>query len=172
MSLGVVVVIMFVAVGATGLCSINPEESEYARTNPVDSTTFLDLESRSTEVALRDPQMPEGWTPNSARRSAVAGENAAVVGWVTAEEGFIQAAQTGVALEDALKQYDGNYRANERTVDVDGTPVRILEAEDRGVRPLWGFDLGDERVVLTGSAADADYEAAVRAFVAATPLPN
>ncbi|KXI19670.1 hypothetical protein HMPREF3227_00289 [Corynebacterium sp. CMW7794] len=172
LSLGVVVIMMLVVVGATGLCTVNPEETNYARENPVDAQSFLDLESRTTETALRLPQVPEGWTPNSARRSSVAGETAAIVGWVTAEEGFIQAAQTAVPLDDALKNYDGAYRADRSSRTVDGTDVQVFASEDADVRPLWGFDLGDERVILTGSASDDDYEALVRAFVAAQPLPN
>ncbi len=172
LSLGVVVVMMLVVVGATGLCTINPEESEYARTNPVDASTFLDLESRSTETSLRNPQLPEGWVPNSARRSAVAGEQAAVVGWVTADDGFVSSTQTGVELDDALSNFDGQYRPEVRELDVDGTPVRVLSADEHGVRELWGFDLGDARVILTGSASDEDFATVVRAFAAVEPLPG
>lgn len=171
LSLSVLVVMMLVAVGPTGLCSINPEESDYAQSNPVDAATFLSLEARSEHYSVRDPQMPQNWIPNSARRAEVAGEDASVVGWVTAAKGFVQAAQTGVALDDAASHYDGQFRANERVLDVDGTQVRVLESDDKNVRPVWAFDLGDARVVLSGSADDGDFQAAVRAFLAATPIP-
>ncbi|WP_235923005.1 DUF4245 domain-containing protein [Corynebacterium lizhenjunii] len=170
LSLGVTVLMMLVVVGATGLCTINPEETDYARSNPVDSRTFIDLESRTTDTPLRHPDVPEGWSPNSARRTSLAGQSAAVVGWVTAQDGFVQAAQTSVELEDALKNYDGNYRGERSTIDVDGTPVQVYASDERGVRELWGFDLGDARVILTGSASEDDFRTLVRAFRAAAPL--
>ncbi|APT92844.1 hypothetical protein CPHO_08045 [Corynebacterium phocae] len=172
LSLGVVVVMMGLAVGATGLCSVNPEETEYARINEVDASTFLDLESRGTKTVIRDPEMPAGWTPNSARRTSVAGEIASAVGWVTADDGFVQSVQTSVPLEDALKNYDGHYRPEERTVTVEGKQVRVLSTDEKNVRDLWGVDLGDARLLLSGSSKDADFETAVRAFIAATPLNN
>ena len=51
-----------------------------------------------------------------------------------------------------------------------GHDVEILSSDDRDVRPLWITDLGDARLVLTGSASDADYETALVAFVEAEPL--
>lgn len=171
LSLAVTVAAMLLVVGATGLCSINPEESNYARQNPVDASTFLTMESRSTGAALRDPHMPEGWAANSARRTQLGDQPAAVVGWVTAQDGFVQSTQTALSLEDAFKAFDGQYRGQQRTVDVDGISVQVRESDDPKVKPVWGFDLGDARVLLSGSAAEEDFMTAVSEFAATLPLP-
>lgn len=172
LSLGVVVAMMLVTVGATGLCSVNPEGSNYARNNPVDASTFLDLESRATDTPLRDPGMPEGWSPNSARRTTVGGQPAAVVGWVTAEDNFVQAVQTSVELDAAMKGFDGKFRPNKTVEHVGGTAVHVWSSDERGIRPLWGVDLGDARLLITGVAPAQDFETVLRAFEEAQPLPN
>ena len=42
-----IVVIMLVAVGATGLCTFNPGKPEQGPVQEVDARTFLDMEARS-----------------------------------------------------------------------------------------------------------------------------
>ena len=74
---------------------------------------LLEMEARATGSVIREPKMPEGWSPTAARRSAVAGENAAVVSWLTADEGYIESTQTKVSAEEAEKGYDSNYRAKQ-----------------------------------------------------------
>ncbi|MFS0332398.1 DUF4245 domain-containing protein [Corynebacterium striatum] len=169
LSLGVTVIAMLLVVGATGLCTINPETKPGPIQN-VDAKTFLEMEARATGTVIREPKMPEGWSPTAARRSAVAGENAAVVSWLTADEGYIESTQTKVSAEEAEKGYDSNYRAKQSEREVAGLKVKVLESEDADVRPLWIADLGDARLILSGSAADADYETALKAFAEAPVL--
>lgn len=169
LSLGVTVIAMLLVVGATGLCSVNPETKK-GPVQDVDATTFLEMEARATGAVIRNPQMPEGWAPTAARRSAVAGENASVVSWLTAEEGYVESTQTQVSIEEAEKGYDSNYRANESEREVAGKKVKILESDDANVRPLWITDLGDSRLVLSGSASEADYETTIEAFAKAPVL--
>ena len=114
--------------------------------------------------------MPEGWQPTAARRKQMGGESGAVVSWLTTNDGYVESAQTQLALGDVPGAYDSNYRANSERREVAGQDVEILSSDDKDVRPLWITDLGDARLVLTGSASDADYEAALTAFTEAEPL--
>ncbi|MGY0887266.1 DUF4245 domain-containing protein [Corynebacterium aurimucosum] len=168
LTVGVILIMMFLAVGATGLCSINPEKSVPVQN--VDAATFLEMEARGSGAVIREPDMPEGWQPTAARRKQMGGESGAVVSWLTTNDGYVESAQTQLALGDVPGAYDSNYRANSERREVAGQDVEILSSDDKDVRPLWITDLGDARLVLTGSASDADYEAALTAFAEAEPL--
>lgn len=169
LSLGVTVIAMLAVVGATGLCTINPESSHEAE-QEVDAQTFLEMEARVGDTAVRSPQMPEGWKPNAARRAIVAGENAPRVSWVTDSQSYVESTQTAVSVDDALTGYDSKYRPESTTRQVDGVDVVVASSAEEDVRRLWVVDLGDERLIITGAAEDTDFETAVRAFLQAKPL--
>ena len=77
LSLGVIVVGMVAVVGATGLCTINPETSDLSAVREVDGAEFLGLEARTPHGAgIRVPDVPQDWVANSARRAAIAQEPA------------------------------------------------------------------------------------------------
>ncbi|WJY89422.1 DUF4245 domain-containing protein [Corynebacterium confusum] len=170
LSLGVTVIAMLAVVGATGLCTVNPEDSPHAEVTEVDAENFLRMETQATGVPARLPQLPDGWYANSARRGQVAGEPAPIVGFVTAEKGYLQATQTTVGYDEARRGYDGNYRELTDTTEIDGQTVEIYTSDDNDVRDLWAADLGDVRLLVSGSANDADYRPLISAIVAAEPV--
>ena len=98
------------------------------------------------------------------------GENATVVSWVTADQGFVESTQTQVAADKAGEAYDANYRGIESAREVKGHQVRVLESDDDSVRRLWVTDLGDARLIISGAADDSDFEAATAAFIDAAPI--
>ena len=167
-----IVVLMLVAVGATGLCSFNPGAPEQGPVQEVDAETFLDLESRAVDFPVRYPEMPEGWITNSARRSMLAGQPAPVVGWVTPDRGFIQLTQTGLDAEAAIENADSKPRTLDRTVDVDGHEVEVLASEEQDVRDLWVVDAGDARFVLTGAGEDREFEELIATALATAPIQH
>ena len=167
-----IVVLMLVAVGATGLCSFNPGAPEQGPVQEVDAETFLDLESRAVDFPVRYPDMPDGWITNSARRSMLAGQPAPVVGWVTPDRGFIQLTQTGLDTEAAIENADSKPRTLDRTVDVDGHEVEVLASEEQDVRDLWVVDAGDTRFVLTGAGEDREFEELIATALATAPIQH
>ena len=167
-----IVVLMLVAVGATGLCSFNPGAPEQGPVQEVDAETFLDLESRAVDFPVRYPAMPEGWITNSARRSMLAGQPAPVVGWVTPDRGFIQLTQTGLDAEAAIENADSKPRTLDRTVDVDGHPVEVFTSGEQDVRDLWVVDAGDARFVLTGAGEDREFEELIATALATAPIQH
>ena len=94
MTLIVIIAVMTLTVAFTGMCSLNPGRPENGSVQEVDARQFLDIEARGMAFPLRYPQMPDGWTTNSARRSSVDGAPAPVVGWVTAQGAYVQLLQT------------------------------------------------------------------------------
>lgn len=167
-----IVVLMLVAVGATGLCSFNPGAPEQGPVQEVDAETFLDLESRAVDFPVRYPEMPEGWITNSARRSMLAGQPAPVVGWVTPDRGFIQLTQTGLDTDAAIENADSKPRTLDRTVDVDGHPVEVFASEEPDVRDVWVVDAGDARFVLTGAGEDREFEELIATALATAPIQH
>ena len=167
-----IVVLMLVAVGATGLCSFNPGAPEQGPVQEVDAETFLDLESRAVDFPVRYPAMPEGWITNSARRSMLAGQPAPVVGWVTPDRGFIQLTQTGLDTDAAIENADSKPRTLDRTVDVDGHPVEVFASEEPDVRDVWVVDAGDARFVLTGAGEDREFEELIATALATAPIQH
>ena len=169
LSLSVVVVMMLLVVGATGLCSVNPETAQ-GPVQEVDEETFLDTQARAGIGAIRDPQMPEDWQANAARRSQLGGETATVVSWLTADGNYVESTQTQVSAEDAGEKYDANYRGLNSTREVAGHQVRVLASDDDSVRRLWIVDLGDARLIISGAAPDEEFAAATEAFIKTKPI--
>lgn len=172
LSLAVIVVLMLVTVGATGLCSYEPGAPENGPVREVDAHTFMGLEARAASHPLRMPENPEGWVTNSARRGMVAEQPAAIVGWVTAEGGFIQLTQTSVPLDEAVREIDPDPRDLARTVTVAGQDVQVYQSEERDVRDLWAVDMGETTLLFTGAAPDEEFLTIIEDTVTAEPLPS
>ena len=169
----IIVVMMLIGVGATGLCTYNPGRPENGPVQEVDARTFLGLESRATNFPIRYPDTPEGWVANSARRTMIDQQPAPVVGWVTADGGFLQMTQTGADIETAIAAQDSALRPNEQTTTIDGREVRVLSADDPAVRPLWAVDAGDARFVVTGAGTEDEFVTLISAALQAAPIdPN
>lgn len=166
----IIVIMMVVGVGATGLCTYNPGRPENGPVQEVDAETFLSMESRATNFPVRFPQMPEGWVTNSARRTMIDQQPAPVVGWVTPDGGFLQMTQTGADLDTAIAAQDNKARPNESTMLIDATEVRILSSEESDVRALWAVDAGDARLVFTGAGTDAEFEQLISTALATAPI--
>lgn len=169
-NVAVVVVLMLIGVGATGLCTYNPGRPEQGPVQEVDARTFLELEARAVDFPVRYPQMPDGWVANSARRSMVDQQPAPVVGWVTPDGGFLQLTQTGAELETAIEAQDSQRRPHESAEEIEGVTVRVLRGDDSDVRPIWAVDAGDARWILTGAGTDDEFRAVVAAALAADPI--
>lgn len=172
LSLLVSAIIMIGAVGFTGMCTYNPGAPEQGQVPEVDAGTFISMEARGMDFAVREPATPEGWTTNSARRSIVAGAPAPVIGYVTTDGGYIQLTQTGATPADAVEDYDGRWRDLEESYQVNGTEVGLYTSAEREVRDLRVVDLQDARVLLSGAATDEEFNELIVATIQAQPLPG
>ncbi len=166
----IVVVLMLVGVGATGLCSYNPGGPEAGPVHEVDAETFLNMEARAVDFPVRFPQMPEGWVTNSARRTMIDGQPAPVVGWVTPDRGYLQLTQTGAAFDAAVAGHDDKLRPEERTETIEGTEARVLLSDDNDVRDLWVVDAGDARLLVTGAGTDDEFRQLISTALHTAPI--
>ncbi|WP_082121256.1 DUF4245 domain-containing protein [Corynebacterium uterequi] len=163
-SMVIIVVLMVAVVLPTGLCSFEPGAPEGGPVVKVDEETFLAMEAQALSYPVVIPAVPEGWTANSARRSAVGQTPAPVVGYLTDDGGYLQLTQTSVPLDEAVSAYDGELRSPAGTVDVAGTTVTHYTSDYRGVRDLWAFETKGATNLISGVAT----EDAVRQLVDAT----
>lgn len=167
----VIVAVMLLVVGASGLCSFNPGAPEQGPVQEVDAESFLGLEARAVDFPVRYPDMPEGWTTNSARRAMIGGAPAPVVGWVTPGEGYVQMTQTGAPLDDAVRELDAHPRQPLRTEQVGGVQAQVFGSDFDDVRDVWAVDAGDERLLVTGAATDEEFREVIAAAIDAAPIP-
>jgi hypothetical protein len=114
--------------------------------------------------------MPDGWTTNSARRSSVDGAPAPVVGWVTAQGAYVQLLQTDRPLEDAVKDHDDYARKEQTSTSIAGTDVHVYTSEEHDARMLWVADLGDVRLLVSGTAGETEYTQLIEATLKTAPI--
>lgn len=149
LSMVVIVIIMLISVGFTGLCSFNPGAPENGPVQRVDAANFVQQEQSNSTFPIVLPELGDEWIPNSARRSDFAGNAAPTVGWVTPNGAFAQLTQTAATTEEIIDSYDAPYEEVGAST-VEGHEVRLFQAE--GERDLRVVDLGSHRLVFTGSA--------------------
>ncbi|MDK4238881.1 DUF4245 domain-containing protein [Corynebacterium propinquum] len=166
-SVAVIVIAMIVVVAPTGLWSYSPGEPEFEPVHEVDPQAFIDNEARAADYDIFFPDTPDNWVPNSARRKLIDGESSTVVGWVTAERGFIQIAQTDVPLDQALQAFDSKYRPHEETRQVSGREVTLKFADDDSVSRLWGMEKDGTTVLFDGVASDDEFATIIEATLQA-----
>lgn len=170
LSLGAIVVMMVVGVGATGLCTFDPGNPENGPVPTADAPAFLNMEAAGASYPVRLPEVPEGWTANSARRAAVGGQPSPTVGYITDKEGYLQLTQTDLPVAEAVRGYDGEVRDRDQTIDVAGTPTEVYTSPDREVRDLWVADLGDARLLISGAATEEEFRTLIEVTAKAQPL--
>lgn len=173
MSLALITLIVVLAVWPTGMCTFSKGTPENGPVHEVDAHSFLSLEARGMNFPVREPALPEDWTPNSARRSAIAGTPAPTMGVVTPDGGYLQLIQTDVELEDAVKSVDGQLRKEDSRQQIAGGHEAIrYTSEDRDVRDLWAIDMGEVRLLISGAATQEEFRTFMDAAVSAPPLPH
>lgn len=168
LSLVVLLVAMFLTVGFTGLCSFDPGEAD--RSGPVqevDAASVLQMDARSLDIPIRNPEMPEGWVPNSARRVMVGGEPSSLVGWVVNGENYISLTQTGADFK-AATQPDDSLREETGTETTGDVEWHVFTGED--ARPLWVADLGDVRLAIEAMASQEQTRTAAEKIAATEPI--
>ncbi|WIM68515.1 DUF4245 domain-containing protein [Corynebacterium breve] len=172
LTIGVLVAVMLISVGFTGLCSFNPGAPESGPVQEVDAKTFTDMEARAVSFPLRYPEMPEDWVTNSARRSMLGGEPAPVIGWVTPDKGYLSMTQTGVELDKAVVEIDDDPREISRTESIGGAEVQVYSSKQDGVRDIWATDVGDARLLFTGAGTPEEFTQLIETAVKTAPIPT
>ena len=168
LSLVVLLVAMFLTVGFTGLCSFNPGEADQSGpVQEVDADAVLQMDARTFDFPIRNPEMPEGWVANSARRVMVGGEPSSLVGWVINGENYISLTQTGADFK-AASEPDDSVREETGTETTGDVEWHVFTGDD--ARPLWVADLGDVRLAIEAMASHEQTRTAAEKIAATKPI--
>ncbi|MBV7293189.1 DUF4245 domain-containing protein [Corynebacterium sp. TAE3-ERU16] len=172
MSLLVIVVIMALVVTFTGMCSLRKDPVENGPVREVDAQSFLDLQARAVTFPVRLPESPGGWVANSARRHPVNNTPAPLIGWVTADRGYLQLLQTDQPAEDAVEQIDVHPREVNGTREVDGREFTVWTPFEDTADTVWTATLSDVTLVFAGTADEGEFRQLIHNTLVAEPIRN
>ena len=151
----VLAVVVLALTGLTRACSVSaPGAIDRGSVQRVDVASVGSDAARVLPFAVRAPEMPADWIPQSSDTRAVPGGRAFRLGWVTPDDGFARLVQSDGSAEGLVASEEGAPAA--------GPPVSaggLTWATYRGVRGelLWVTDVGGVRWLVTGNATPARF---------------
>ncbi|HEY0448001.1 DUF4245 domain-containing protein [Actinophytocola sp.] len=170
----VLLVIVGVLVAVTRGCSFDPgAPSANPDTAPsVDASAKLREAAASVTFPVRQPAVPKGWKANSSSTAGV-GSGAAAdvvvrVGWLTSSGRYLQLSQSGGTVPDVLQTETGESGTRTGTVAVAGVTWETYPSRRDEV--AWVTTLDGVVTLLTGSAAQGEFEQLAKAVQNAEPL--
>lgn len=162
------VVACLLVAGLVGQCSWSPGGPTEGAIPTFDAAGALDVDAGIVDYPIRMPAVPEDWTPNSGSRTDIGEATASTVGFITPERLYLQLTQTDATVQAAAGAYaDGT--ANRSGTESIGTTDWVV-FEDATDEPLWVTDLGDVRILITGSGTPDDYVTLAKAVTEAAPI--
>ena len=166
----VAICVLFAALASQ--CSFAPFGPKAGPVPYFDIDAALQSDAASLDFPIRDPELPPDWRSNSGSRGEVAGDQGGEV-----EHGGLYHRKRALPATHAERGDRGDARA----VRGGRPPVRdghrtagganwVVYAED-GSEPIWVADLGDVRVLVTGSADHEEFATLADAALRAEPIP-
>lgn len=165
------VLVVLALAGLARACSFSPGGPTAGAPPSVDVTAALSADARTVGFPLRLPGLPAGWVANSGNRHTVSGAGGGVsedTGWISPAGRYLRLAQSS-ASEDALVRDEvGRRRTASGTTSAGGHDWVVYAQAD--VETVWVADLGDVRLLITGSGSDVEFQTLAAATVQAVPL--
>ena len=165
------VLIVLALAGLARACSFSPGGPTASAPPSVDAAAALSIDARTLTFPLRLPVLPAGWVSNSGNRHTVAGAQGGVVsdtGWISPAGRYLRLAQSS-ASEDALLADEVEGRRSASGVTSAGGRDWVVYTQ-QDAEPVWIANLGDVRLLITGSGTDAEFRTLAAGTVQATPL--
>ncbi|MDJ0392260.1 DUF4245 domain-containing protein [Rhodococcus sp. G-MC3] len=152
-------------------CTLSPGGPTQGPIPNFDADAALQYDASELSFPIRDPAVPEDWTPNSGSRKSIAGDqggDVSNVGFISGAGRFIRLAQSN-ATEDVLVPFAvGGTRYASGAQPVDGYDWVLYEQQ--GSESVWVTDLGDVRLLITGSGTTDEFTTLAEATTNAKPL--
>lgn len=158
--------------GLSRACSFSPGGPDTSRaTRPqVDPTAELVEAAAAVPFPVRVPRLPAGWQANSSAVHPVGGAGAQVVqvGWLTPSGAYLRLAQSSAPAEALVPAETGEQPAAIGVVPLNGVSWVIYPAvrDERA----WVADLGEVRLLVTGSGSEQQFRILATAAQAAPSL--
>jgi hypothetical protein len=172
-AVGLLLAIVFVVGGLTRGCSFAPTgptvDSDAAP--QVDAPVQLRALAGSTPFPVRVPAVPADWRANSvdAVRVGSTGDRAVRTGYLTPDGRYVRVVQSDTDEASLLAVEAEGRPVAEGLVEVAGT--RWVIYADDATELIRIADLGDVRLLITGSGSDAEFGTLAAAVVRGEVLP-
>lgn len=158
--------------GVASQCTLSPGGPQQGPIPNFDVDAALQYDASELNFPVRNPQLPEDWTPNSGSRQTITGDqggDVSNVGYISDAGRYNKLTQSD-AEEQVLVPFvvEGEQRYAAGTESVDGTEWVVYERE--GDEPVWVTDLGDVRLLITGSGTVEEFTTLAAATTSAEPL--
>lgn len=147
-----------VIAAVAGQCSLRVGGPEAGTVPRIDLGASLQADADTVAFPVRQPQVPAEWIANSASRRTVTGSSseASTVGFYTDAGNYLSLTQSG-ATEDQLVSFvaDGTRVSAGGNETIAGTNWVVYGNNDS--EPYWVADLGESRVLITGSGSGDEF---------------
>lgn len=171
LSLLVLIAIMIFVVGGTGLCQYHPGDPEPQTSVEINADQALKTQAQALNFPVRNPQLPQDWVANSARRVTYDEKYGVTVGWVIKDQ-WISITQTAAEPKAIIANFDQYKRelTDKRTIDGQQWDVYTGEVGQEDARPLWIHNNGESRWIVSGLGTEDHFTTAARAMQQAKPI--
>ena len=158
--------------GVASQCSLSPGGPQQGPIPNFDVNTALQYDASEIGFPVRNPAVPEGWTPNSGSGATISGDNGgavSTVGYITGTGAYMQLTQTSASEEQLVPFVSGSdtvYASG--TQNVSGRDWVVYG--EGGSRTYWVSDFGDVRILLGGTATTEDFTTLAAILEVTEPL--
>ncbi|GAB2658213.1 DUF4245 domain-containing protein [Prescottella soli] len=165
-----VVACLLIAVVAQS-CSFSPGGPKQGPIPSFDAEAAFKYDSRELGFPIRQPETPQGWTPNSGSRSIVSGNgggDSSNIGFITEAGRYIQLTQSDASEEALVPFIAGEPRYATGTEQIGDHTWDVFGGD--GVEAIWVSDFGATRILITGPAPAANFTTLATAVGSVQPL--
>ena len=157
--------------GIASQCSLSPGGPTQGPIPNFDVDAALALDASEIGFPVRNPQVPEDWTPNSGSSATVSGDEGGAVttvGYITGTGQYVQLTQSSASEAQLVPFIAGERVSASGTESVAGRDWVVYGEE--GERTYWVSDFDETRILLGGSGDSQDLATLAAAVDDAQPL--
>ncbi|MFF0817437.1 DUF4245 domain-containing protein [Rhodococcus sp. NPDC003318] len=165
------VLFMVVIAGIARSCSFSPGGPTAGPVPQFDTNSALEFDAAELDFPIRNPTVPDTWQPNSGSRGTATGAgggDVSTVGYITDAGRYVQLSQSSATEEALVPWVAGDPRASTGAEQFAGNSW--VQYPEEGSEPIWVTDLGDVRVLITGSGSTEEFGQLAEAVGQARPL--
>lgn len=171
LTIGVLALVCLGIAGLAGQCDFSPDGPtiDPDTTPSVNVPQEMRINERSVDFPLRAPEPGTDWRASSTKLDRVAGDRAVVkVNWITPGDRYLLLAQSDAPEEVLVESETGQLAAPRGVVDVGGR--NWVDYPGRREERAWVADLGDVRIIITGSGNEDEFRTLADAVLRVPPL--
>lgn len=157
--------------GIASQCSLSPGGPTQGPIPNFDIDAALSLDADTIGFPIRNPQVPDDWTPNSGSRDTISGDSGGpvtTVGYITGSGQYVQLSQSSATEAQLVPFISGERVFASGAQSVDGRDWIVYGQE--GARTYWVSDFDETRILIGGSGNSQDLETLAAAVGNTRPL--